>query len=335
MDACLWIRDTFIDGATFLMPSKVPETSLENYSVDLDNITGVHHVVLRKASLRASLALMKSPKPDYSSHLVEFSNGDMTAVPRVESAAVTHGREVQTVSHREHQRENSITQPEPFRHQDADETSSLKYSLVSPSHKLSLQERVPAPAGTDDSITGIGRIVSQQANEDQSSLCTFSESILHIVHRDIKTKTRLGVEHSDVATQTQEPVTPTVATETSEIFSPSRRSSLGSQDSGTTPSTVPTSPASLTFSIGPIEKPALANSPIDGIENAIDIERTVSPLLGLDLRISRRQLIHLDRIEIGESPSLEEISPEDWSPFDNRWRNHLSGEFQSRSHFST
>ena len=300
------------------MPSKGPEASLENYSVALDDVTGVHHVVLRRASLRASLELMKSSEPIYSSHFVEFSNGNMTAVPRVECAAITSEREAQTVSHRQHQQGISITQPRPVCHQGATEKSSIMPSLVSPSRKLNSHGNIHAPTDTDGSITGFGRIVSQQANEDHSSLSTFSESILHVVHRNIKTNTRIGAEYSDAATQTQDLVTPTAAIETSEIFSASRRSSLRSQDSGTTPSTVPTSPASSTFSIGPIQKLALAHSPLDGVEKAIDIERAVSPLLGLDLRISRRQLIHLDRIEIGESPILGEISPEDWSSFDTQ-----------------
>lgn len=302
MDACLWIRDSFIDGATFLMPSKVPEASLQNYSVDVDDITRVYHVVLRRASLRASLALMKSSKPNYSSHFVEFSNGDMTAVPRVECAAITREHEAQAVSDREHQQETSITQPGPFCHQGADENSSVTSSLLSPTHKLSSHGKSPAPAGTDDSITGFGCIVGQQAVEDQSSLCTFSESILHIVSQDTKTYAGIGAEYSDAATQTHELVTPAVAIETSEILSASRRSSLRSQDSSTTPSTVPTSPASSRSSMEPIEKFELANSPIDNVDNAIDIGRTISPLLGLDLRISRRQLIHLDRIENSESP---------------------------------
>ena len=302
VDACLWIKDSFIDGATFLMPSKVPEAGLENYIVDVDDVTGVYHVVLRRASLRASLALMKSSKPNYSSHFVEFSNGDMTAVSRVECAAITREHEAQTVSHGELQQETYITQPEPFCHQDADENSSLASSSLSPFHKLSSHGSLPAPASTDGSITGFGRIVGQQAVKDQSPLSTFSESILHIVPRDIKPYTRIGAEYSDAATQTRELVTPAVTIETSEIFSASRRSSLRSQDSGATPSTVPTTPTSLTFSIGPIEKLASTTSSIDGGDNTIDIDRPISPLLGLDLSISRRQLIHLDRIENSESP---------------------------------
>ena len=276
------------------MPSEVPEASLENYMVDLDDITGVHHVSLRRVSLRASLALAKSSKPYYSSHFVEFSNGDMTAVPRVERAVTTREREVQT-------KETSLTQPEPVYHQDADENSSLVCALVSPSHTPTSHGEVPAPAGTDSSITGFGRIVGQQAVEDQSHLRTLSKSILHIVPRDIKTYPRIGAEYSDAATQTQGLMTPTVAIETFETLSASRRSSLRSQESGTTPSTVPTSPTSLNLSIWPIEKLTLASSPIDGVENVI-FDRTISPLLGLDLGISRRQLIHLDRIENGESP---------------------------------
>lgn len=303
MDACLWIKDTFIDGATFLMPSKVPEASLENYSVDRDDDTGVHHVFLQKASLRASLALMKSSKPGYSSHVVEFSNGDMTAVPRVERAAITREREVATVSQRELQQETSITQPGSVSDQTADAKSSLTCSLVSQSHQLSSHGQIPAPAGIDNAVLEFGHIVGQQAVEDQSSLCTFSESVLHILHRDIETPTRIGSEHSDAATYTQELVTPTVTVETSEISSASRRSSFGSQDSGTARSTVSTSRSSSRCSMDPMEKFALLTDfEIDGVENAIDFDRTVSPLLGLDLRISRRQLIHLDGIENGESP---------------------------------
>ena len=302
VDACLWIKDSFIDGATFLMPSKVPEASLENYSVDVDDSTGIYHVVLRRASLRASLALMKSSKPNYSSHFVEFSNGDMTAVSRVERAAITREREAQTVSPRELQQETSITQPAPFSHQDADENPSLTSSSPSPLHKLSSHGNLPSPASTDGSITGCGRIVGQQAVKDQSPLSTFSDSMLHIVPGDVKTYTGIGAEYSDAATQNRELVTPAVTIETSEIFSASRRSSLRSRDSEATPSTVPTTPTSLAFSIGPIEKLASVTSSIDGGDNNIDIDRPISPLLGLDLRISRRQLIHLDRIENSESP---------------------------------
>ena len=284
------------------MPSKQPEASLENYGVDLDDDTGVYHIFLRRASLRASLALMKSSKPCYSSHFVEFSNGDMTAVPRVECAVTTREREIPM-------KETSIPESEPDCHDVADETSSLVRSLVSPSYILTSHGKTPAPADTDSSITGLGRIVGQQAVEEQSGLCTLSESLLHTVPRDIKKYTRIRAEYSDAATQTEELVTPTVAVETSELFTASRRSSLRSQESGTTPSTVPTSPTSSRFSMEPIGKLALADSLIRGVENAVDFDWTISPLLGLDLRISRRQLIHLDGIEHGESPQLEEVSP--------------------------
>ena len=295
MDACLWIGDTFIDGATFLMPSKQPEASLESYGVDLDDDTGVYHIFLRRASLRASLALMKSSKPCYSSHFVEFSNGDMTAVPRVECAVTTREREIQT-------KETSINEPEPVCHNGADGKPNLVRSLVSPSYILTSRGKTPAPADTDSSITGLGCTVGQQAVEEQSDLCTLSESLLHTVPRDIKTYPRIRAEYSDAATQTEEPVTPTVAVETSELSIASRRSSLRSQDSGTTPSTVPTSPMSSRFAMEPIGKLALVDSPIGGVENAVDFDWPISPLLGLDLRISRRQLIHLDGIEHGESP---------------------------------
>ena len=87
MDACLWKGETFIDGATFLVPSKIPEAGSECYFVDLDAITGVYHVVLRKLSLRSILSLASLSAPESSSHVAEFSSGKMTIVPQVKYSA--------------------------------------------------------------------------------------------------------------------------------------------------------------------------------------------------------------------------------------------------------
>ena len=88
MDACLWKGETFIDGATFLVPSKIPEAGSECYFVDLDSITEVYHVFLRKLSLRSTLSLASLSAPEFSSHVAEFSSGKMTTMPRVKYCAL-------------------------------------------------------------------------------------------------------------------------------------------------------------------------------------------------------------------------------------------------------
>ena len=90
------------------MPSKLPEASLERYLVDLDDSTGIHHVTLRKVSLRTTLPLTSLSNPNFSSHIVEFSNGEMTAVPRVNFAATNSKRNTRKTPSREYQWVSSI-----------------------------------------------------------------------------------------------------------------------------------------------------------------------------------------------------------------------------------
>ena len=329
MDACLWTQDTFINGATFLMPSKRPEAGLESYSVDLDDITGVHHVSLQNASLRTSLTLTKSSNPNYASHVVEFSNGRMTAVPRVHCATTSLESGVQKIQDRERQWGTSIAQSEPIHDQYADSHASQASSPASTPHKIN-SHRTTSPAGSDSSITEFGRVVRQQAADDQSSLDTFSKSISHIVPWISTVSTCTTAEDSNTPAQAQQPVITAVDTQTSETYSISRRSSAGSQDSRTPPSTVPTSPTCSTFSTMSFEKSALANLPKvpiapgkltyvvealtlekvhhDDMEKDDDSDRTVLRRHSLDLEFSHRQLIHLDRIQNSESPCLEEVS---------------------------
>ena len=51
-DACLWEKETFFDGGTFLLPSKFPEEGLDSYIVDFDLSTGIHHVNFPAMSFR-------------------------------------------------------------------------------------------------------------------------------------------------------------------------------------------------------------------------------------------------------------------------------------------
>ena len=307
------------------MPSKLPEASLDNYSVDLDDTTGVYHVFLRKASLRTSLTLEKSPKLNYSSHFVEFSNGEMKAVPRVELAVTSRGGEAEQIQHEECQPKTSFTQPDTALHQNADNQPSLAGSLVSTSSEASVHA-APTRTASDSSIAELGPVVGQQAADDQCSLYAFSESILHAVLPNATAFTCFEAEGPNAEERVHTPVD----IKRSETYSSSRRSSIGSQDSGSFSSTVPTSPRSSTFSMTATEKFALADLPeileapvqptymtdalaLEEIQhnilnNAIDLDETIPRLLGLDLKLTHRQLERLDEIEDSASPCLSGIS---------------------------
>lgn len=336
------------------MPSKVPEVGSECYSVDLDDITGIHHVTLRNASLRKDTRLTDLSNPSLSSHAVEFSNGEMTAVPRVNCATNSSKRDARKTPHREYQWDRSIAQPRPvgdvvrqnqfgssgqddeidevmpFRDQVANNHRNVAGVLDSRSHEVISYMTLPGLAGSDNSITGSGRVVGQLAADDQSSLSNFSESVIHIVPRKVTPSTSIEAEGSDVTAQAQEPVATAIDLQTSESSSTSRRSSAGRQISGASTSTVPTSPASSLFSTLPFWKSALANLPKvpitpgkpnymiealalekqknDDLEKTNDPDKTVIRRLSWGLRISYRQLKYLDEIEDGESPRLEEVS---------------------------
>lgn len=279
--------------------------------MDLDDTTGVHHVALRKASLRTTLSLTKLSNRNFSSHFVEFSNGEMTAVARANSATITSKREARTVC-------TWVASNQPW--------------VARPSVPIS-RESIPkgaasAPAGSDSSITGLGRIVGQQAAGDQSTISTFCQSIIHIVPRHATGSPSIEAKVSGASAQAQEPVEAPVDVETSGISSTSRRSSVGSQGDKTPTSTVPTSPASSTFSTLPFWRSALANlakipivsgkpncvikalaledSKHDDPEKPDDQEQSVICRLSWGLRISHRQFVHWDKIQDGESPCLED-----------------------------
>ena len=366
VDACFWKGDTFIDGTTFLVPSKLPKVALECYTVDLDEVTGVHHVALRKMSLRTALSLTNSSNPQFSSHVVEFSNGEMIVVPRVSFAAPGSKLKAPMFG-----KDNEV---EPVRDQVADNQPRLTGRSVSTSHVITSTGTDSAPAGLASSISGYaavtgqvacdrtphsasfrpllrehfttqivatprapdnsiiesGRVVGQQAANDQSGLSNFSESIIHIVPRNATVSASINVEGSIAAAPVQEPVETTVDIETPTISRSSRRASDGSQGSGNPTSTVPTSPSSSTFSALPYWKSVLVNLPnfpiapgkpshiIEALaleeskehdaEKTNDSDSVVVRRRSWDLRISNRQLIHWDEIqECSESPCLEYV----------------------------
>ena len=398
VDACFWKGDTLIDGATFLVPSRLPEADLGCYSVDLDDTTGVHHVTLQSASLRTTLQLTNLSKPGFSSHVFDFSDGKMTPVPRVSSAATGSKRKARKTPSRESQWDSSVAQPRHIRDivrqikfgtcgqdYEVDEVEPVRYQVVgnqpclagppkstsqdgisnktnsaltgvssSTNGSAPVGERlasydtshsatsgfllrklfpnliVASPRAPDNSITGSGRVVGQQAADDRSDLSNFSESIIHIVPRNAMASASIEAEESNAAAQAQEPVETAVDIQTSDNYSISRRPSAESQGSTNPMSTVPTSPASSTFSTLPFWKSALENLPQvptapgkptyvikalaleepqhDEPEKTDDSDKTVVRRLSWGLQISYRQLNHWDEIQDGQSPCREEVS---------------------------
>ena len=291
IDACLWKGDRFIDGATFLFPSKLPTVELEFYTVDLDEVTGIHHVALRKMSLRTILSLINPSNPQCSSHIVEISNGEMIAVPRV-SLAVPESK-------RKARKFGQDDEVERVRNQTADKQPCLAGRSISTTHNNIPTETYSTPVGLassmsrsapvsgqvtshsatsgplfrklspdlivatscapDDSIIWSGHVVGQRGSDDQSNLSNFPESIIHILPRNVAAPTSIDAEDSDAAAPVQKLVEVAMDIETSTTSSSSRRPSNGDLGDCNATSTVPTSPSSSTFSTLPYWKSALAD----------------------------------------------------------------------------
>jgi len=81
------------DEKTFLLPSALPQESLANYSVNLDVTTGIVHIAsrFRYVTLKELFLLRKAKSPADSTPFVEFSNGEVLAVPS-HAGAGTHER---------------------------------------------------------------------------------------------------------------------------------------------------------------------------------------------------------------------------------------------------
>ena len=296
IDACFWKGDRFIDGTTFLLPSKLPKVGLEFYTVDLDEVTGIHHVALRKMCLRTALSLASPSNPHFSSHSVEFSNGEIIVVPRVGFGAPVSNREACIFG-----RDNEV---EPIRDQVADDQPRLADCSVSISHnvvsietnsvsaqlasstsrsapvngqvddctshsatsrslfrKLSPNPILTTSCAPDNSVVESGAVIGQRAADDLSSLSNFPDSIIHIVPGTSTAPTTIDAKGSDAAAPVQDPVEVAIDKETSTISTSSRRPSNGDQSDGSAKSTVPTSPSSSTFSTLSDCKSTLANLP--------------------------------------------------------------------------
>ena len=146
-DASLWKEDTFFDAGTFCLPSVFPQASLEAYTVRYDLETGIHDVFL---TMKGILRLSTLSTSSQSSHVAEFSNGIMKAVPRRGNSGVS--------SH--------IT---PGSHTNSNERAAVDLQEVDPailsvhcSGNMEMDEN-PRIEGTtmliDDSITATGGIL--------------------------------------------------------------------------------------------------------------------------------------------------------------------------------
>ena len=203
------------------MPSKLPEAGSERYSVDLDDTTGVHHVILRKPFLQNTLPVTMSTSKSCN-YVAKFSNGEMRALPRITCAAINSKRKACNIPSRQYQWDSSVVQPrpihdivrrikfgmlgqeheadevEPIRDPIADSTPSFAACSVSKSYEMKSNGTISAPAEVDSSITQCGRVISQQVNDGQSSLSTFSKSMIHIVPRNDTISAPTGSDSSIV-----------------------------------------------------------------------------------------------------------------------------------------
>ena len=94
-DASLWKDDIFFDAGTFCLPSRLPQASLEAYTVVYDLETGIHDVFL---TIEGILGLFTSSTSSQSSHVAEFSNGVMKAVPRCRNGSDSAGFPTEAVN---------------------------------------------------------------------------------------------------------------------------------------------------------------------------------------------------------------------------------------------
>ena len=154
-DASLWKEDRFFDAGTFCLPSVFPEASLEAYKVEYDLETGIHHVFLTLKGILRQSTLSTSAR---SSHVAEFCNGVMKAVPRRGTGGVPrhenpNGR---TNSHR-HTSSNI---------KSAADLRELDTTILSIKSEASIM-------AIDDSITATGRILG---SSEQQTLKSYEHS---------------------------------------------------------------------------------------------------------------------------------------------------------------
>lgn len=281
VDACFWEEDTFVDGATFLVPSKLPEVGSECYLVDLDESTGVHHVVLRKASLRTILALTNLSNPGFSSHAVQISSGGMTIVPRANCATTRYERKAWKAPSRVREWDGSIAQPRPVR----DIVRQIQFGMFGQENDIDNVE----PAG-DQVANSQPHLASVQAPEPVENAVDVQTSEIS------STPGRSSGGQGNGTPTSTVPTTPSSSTFSTLPFWKSALANLPK---------VPIAPGRPTDVIGAL---ALEKPKNDSPEQTDMPDKTLLRRLSWDLRISYRQLKHWDEIQSGRSASREEVS---------------------------
>ena len=176
-DASLWKEDTFFDAGTFCLPSVLPEASLEAYKVEYDLETGIHYVFI---TMKGILGLSISTSGP-SSHVAEFSNGVMKAVPRRGKGGVSR-----------HENPNGHTNS--YRHTNSNIKPAINLQEVDPAIlRVRFSDHMEADGYTeseatpmliDDSITATGRILG---SSKQQPLKTHEHFSVPISSADINT----------------------------------------------------------------------------------------------------------------------------------------------------
>ena len=149
-DASLWKDDTFFDAGTFCLPSISPQASLEAYTVRYDLETGIHDVFL---TLKGIIGPSTVSTSSQSSHVAEFYNGVMKAVPRLENVA-------------------------PHSSSTCEETSSDKQATSSPArYELDVPIYVPEEAGSSSNIISNTESTEEQIAQSDNLRAVYSPQI--------------------------------------------------------------------------------------------------------------------------------------------------------------
>ena len=241
-DASLWKEDTFFDAGTFCLPSVLPQASLEAYTVTYDLETGIHDVFL---TMEGVLGLSTPSTSSQSSHVAEFSNGVMEAVPRRWNVGVSSNR-----------------------HTDSNEKAAVDLQEADPAilsvHCLDKRQMddVTGSEATimliDDSITATGRILGSYKQQRLKSHEDFGAFIpSHILDTLDCSPVEFPVEGIDDEVEDGEP----------DSFSTCEESSSDQQ--------AISSPA-LTEADAPIGVPEEADSSLGMISNTESIEEQIA-----------------------------------------------------------
>ena len=295
-DASLWKDDTFFDAGTFCLPSISPQASLEAYTVVYDLKTGIHDVSL---TMKGILGLSASSTSSQSSHVTEFSNGVMKAVPRRKNGGDTAGFPTEAVN-------NGVEDCEPQQPFTCEEIS-LHQQATSPPACPEIGAPIDVPKEGDSS----SNMISNTESSEEPITNSDNLGIINSTQRCQEITNSLHILTDLVSEDDNSPLSSS-ASETSSDNSANTRSK---------PVTAGTSP---TFSLAedllePYARQAEASTTIAGLdleESGLNPKpwRNI-PFQWLDLAITDRQYCHWEDIQGKEEPeSVQEDETVDIVP---------------------